>query len=195
MNELRAREKANALRRELAAWQVAAIGLLILAVVGNYILFGLYDRKADEAQDWEDAYNLSSEYADRISMEYGRLLLETEAEHNARTRAAKAFADAGRYQYIGKCRLTAYCCEPYRHICGDGDGLTATGIPVAPGMVAVDPAVIPLGSTVVIDGVQYLAADTGGAIDGLEVDIALATHQEAEAFGVQEAEVWIIPEQ
>ena len=100
----------------------------------------------------------------------------------------------GAWEYIGECRLTAYCCEPYAHVCGTGDGLTATGIPVTPGIAAVDPAVIPLGSTLIIDGQRYLAADVGGAVVGQTVDIAVATHQEAVEFGVQRAPVWIVKE-
>ena len=104
------------------------------------------------------------------------------------------FRSVGAWEYIGECRLTAYCCEPYAHICGTGDGLTATGIPVTPGIAAVDPAVIPLGSTLIIDGQRYLAADVGGAVAGQTVDIAVATHQEAVKFGVQRAPVWIVKE-
>ena len=110
------------------------------------------------------------------------------------TEKARAYEAMGTYTYIGSCKVTAYCCEPYEHICGTGDGLTATGIPVTPGIVAVDPEVIPLGSTVVIDGQRYLAADTGGMVKGLHVDIAVPTHEEAVAFGSQAAEVWIIPQ-
>ena len=95
---------------------------------------------------------------------------------------------------LGEFEITHYCCERYKHICGTGDGLTATGIEVAPGIVAVDPEVIPLGSTVVIDGVEYLAADTGGAIKGKKVDIAVPTHQEALELGVRSAEVWVMPD-
>lgn len=91
---------------------------------------------------------------------------------------------------LGEFLATYYCCEPYAHICGSGDGLTATGAPVAPGVVAVDPAVIPLGSTVVIDGTEYLAADTGGLIKGNRVDIAVPTHAEALELGVRTVEVW-----
>lgn len=98
-------------------------------------------------------------------------------------------------EYIGECRITAYCCEPYAHICGTGDGLTATGIPVAPGIAAVDPSVIPLGSTLIIDGQQYLAADVGAIVKGLTVDIAVISHQEAIDFGVQSAPVWIVSEE
>ncbi len=91
---------------------------------------------------------------------------------------------------LGEFLATYYCCEAYPHICGTGDGLTATGVPVAPGVVAVDPAVIPLGSTVVIDGTEYLAADTGGLIKGNRIDIAVETHAEALELGVRTVEVW-----
>ena len=59
-------------------------------------------------------------------------------------------------------------------------------------MVAVDPDVIPLGSTVIIDGQEYLAADTGGDIKGNRIDIAVDTHQEALDLGTRTAEVWIV---
>ena len=95
-------------------------------------------------------------------------------------------------EYLGTFVATYYCCERYPHICGTGDGLTATGVAVEPGIVAVDPKVIPLGSTVVIDGEEYLAADTGGLIRGQRVDIAVPTHAEALALGVREVEVWVM---
>ena len=97
-----------------------------------------------------------------------------------------------RLEYLGEFTATYYCCERYPHICGTGDGLTATGAAVEPGIVAVDPKVIPLGSTVVIDGTEYLAADTGGLIRGQRVDIAVPTHAEALALGVREVEVWVM---
>ena len=95
-------------------------------------------------------------------------------------------------EYLGTFVATYYCCERYPHICGTGDGLTATGVAVEPGIVAVDPKVIPLGSTVAIDGEEYLAADTGGLIKGQRVDIAVPTHAEALALGVREVEEWVM---
>lgn len=92
--------------------------------------------------------------------------------------------------YAGEFTVTAYC--PCAECCGQwADGLTATGIPASGGIVAVDPAVIPLGSTVIIGGLEYLAADTG--VDGMHIDICTNSHQEAEAFGKQTAAVWVIP--
>ncbi len=92
---------------------------------------------------------------------------------------------------LGEFTVTYYCCEAYPHICGTGDGLTATGVPVEPGICAVDPEVIPLGSTVIVNGTSYLAADVGGAIKGQRIDIAVATHAEALELGVATAEVFL----
>lgn len=89
------------------------------------------------------------------------------------------------------CKLTAYCCENYPHICNDGDSTkTATGTIPTPGRtVAVDPTVIPYGSEVTINGHTYIAEDCGGAVKGNRVDILFATHEEALNFGIQYAEV------
>ena len=96
------------------------------------------------------------------------------------------------YRYIGECTVTSYC--PCEICCGQwADGLTTTGIPAVPGIVAVDPDVIPLGSVVVIGGQRYLAADTG--VTGLHVDVCAAEHQDAEDFGVQTLAVWIETEE
>lgn len=54
-----------------------------------------------------------------------------------------------------------------------------------------DPEIIPLGSTVIVDGQRYLAADTG--VTGQAVDLCMEEHEAAQAFGVRTAEVWVIP--
>ena len=172
------------LRRSMMAWKRAAVALLVLAVLCN-VAQGLVCRQM--IQRAEESRN------DAIQ-ELAAMSLAAVQEKQARTAQAEAYAAVGDWEYIGECKITAYCCEPYAHICGTGDGLTATGIPVTPGIAAVDPSVIPLGSTLIIDGQRYLAADVGGAVKGLSVDIAVATHQEAVEFGVQSAPVWIVKE-
>jgi 3D (Asp-Asp-Asp) domain-containing protein/peptidoglycan hydrolase CwlO-like protein len=63
-------------------------------------------------------------------------------------------------------------------------GHTASGIPVGPGVVAVDPSVIPLGTRLSIPGYgQGIAADTGGAIVGARIDLWFSSHAEALAWG------------
>lgn len=95
-------------------------------------------------------------------------------------------------EYIGQFKISHYCCEPYKHICGDGKGLTRTGIPVHPGLISVDPNVIPLGSIVMIDGTEYIAEDTGGMIKGNKIDMAVQTHQEALNLGVYYTDVYLV---
>ncbi len=95
---------------------------------------------------------------------------------------------------LGTFKITYYCCEKYKHICGDGKGITRSGTPVRPGVVSVDPSVIPLGSKVKINGHTYIAEDTGSMVKGNVVDIAVDTHEQALELGVDWAEVFLIIE-
>mgnify|MGYP002796961110 FL=1 len=186
------REIATRTRRDLASWQRAALGLLALSVGVNTALCAAITRQERQIEDLETRYPaVRAIEADAVAA-YGELAARVDADREARQAQAEAYEAIGAYEYIGECTVTYYCCEAYEHVCGDGDGLTATGIPVTPGVVAVDPEVIPLGSTVIIDGQAYLAADTGGTVRGSHVDIAVATHQEAEDLGVTTADVWVV---
>ena len=201
------REKKYTLRRELAFWQRGAAILATAVVVLALTAIGVINQRNSrevvlEARivtlqaEYEKAKKIQLDAVEKLGAQvqaYDRLCKAIELEVGKRERQAREFEALGAYQYIGVCTLTAYCCESKDnpHICGDGDGLTATGLPVAPGMVAVDPSIIPLGSTVIINGVSYLAADTG--VSGYHIDIAIQTHEEASDFGVSSAEVWIIP--
>ena len=88
------------------------------------------------------------------------------------------------------CNITGYCacCTPYAHMNQrDGKVLTASGLWVSIGeAVAVDPDVIPLGSTVTLGGKDYIAADTG--VYGYTVDV-LMSHEDAAVAGVVKAMV------
>ena len=98
--------------------------------------------------------------------------------------------------FLTDCTVTYYCCERYPHICGGGTGITASGREVEAGVsVAVDPAKIPLGSRVFVDygdGIvhEYRADDTGNAVLGDHIDVAVATHGEALMLGMKTATVW-----
>lgn len=91
---------------------------------------------------------------------------------------------------LGKYKITAYCA--CIQCCGKTDGITATGTKATAGRtIAVDPKVIPYGSTVIIDGNEYIAEDCGGAIKQNRIDIYFDTHEEALIYGVQYHEVFI----
>lgn len=96
---------------------------------------------------------------------------------------------------LGEFKLTAYC--PCMKCCGKTDGITATGTTATEGRtIAVDPRVIPYGSTVTIyfaDGTShtYTAEDCGGAIKENRIDVFFDDHEDARAFGVQSAMVYV----
>jgi len=63
-------------------------------------------------------------------------------------------------------------------------GHTSSGLPVGPGIVAVDPAVIPLGTRMTIPGYgEGVAADTGSAVTGYTIDLWFPTLADALAWG------------
>jgi 3D (Asp-Asp-Asp) domain-containing protein len=63
-------------------------------------------------------------------------------------------------------------------------GHTATGLPVGPGIVAVDPTVIPLGTRMTIPGYgEGVAADVGSGIRGAMIDLWFPTVGQAFAWG------------
>lgn len=98
--------------------------------------------------------------------------------------------------YLGTFKVTAYC--PCEKCCGkDLDdpayGITSTGTVATQGRtIAVYPSQIPYGSTVLVDGVEYIAEDCGGAIKENRLDIYYDSHQDALEWGVRYCEVSVI---
>ena len=94
--------------------------------------------------------------------------------------------------------LETFTATAYTHVAtpgiadinGTGDGLTATGMQVREGIVAVDPTVIPLGTELYIEGYgKAVAGDTGGAIKGKRIDVFLESRSDAYRWGVREVKI------
>ena len=76
--------------------------------------------------------------------------------------------------------------------CYDLQGSTASGADTSTSTVAVDPSVIPLGTTIYIQGVgSRVAQDTGGAIVGNRLDLWEPTYADCMDWGVQSRQVFI----
>lgn len=95
---------------------------------------------------------------------------------------------------LGVYKVTAYCaCQK---CCGKSPddpwyGITATGTRATQGRtIAADPAVLPYGTVVVINGHEYIVEDCGGAIDGKEIDMYFDSHQAAREWGNKWLEVF-----
>lgn len=121
---------------------------------------------------------------------------ETEAQASEETSSNEASAEEPAEQAPAgetiSMTATAYTAE-----CDGCSGITATGIDIGNNpdkkVVAVDPDVIPLGSTVYVEGYgEAIAGDTGGAIKGNKIDIHVPTKAEASEWGVQTVNVTVL---
>jgi 3D (Asp-Asp-Asp) domain-containing protein len=84
----------------------------------------------------------------------------------------------------GSFSATAYCLR----------GKTAMGHGVRRGIIAADPRVLRLGSTVHVEGGgysgSYLVSDTGGRIKGKKIDIWMPNCSEARKFGRRNVQIF-----
>ena len=93
--------------------------------------------------------------------------------------------------------MTATAYAPGPHDNGPWGTKTHLGTEVRPGVIAVDPRIIPLGSRVMIKypngTTEYaVAEDTGGAIKGHRIDVAKWTVAEANRFGIKPVQVYVL---
>lgn len=95
-------------------------------------------------------------------------------------------------------RVTAY--SPHDNVSGinnDGDPTTtSTGTYPTQGTIAVDPRIIPYGTTIYIPGYGVgTASDTGGALRnyaGVAIDLCMDTHTQAMTWGTQHMDIYIL---
>lgn len=98
-----------------------------------------------------------------------------------------------KWNYLGEFKITFYCsCS---RCCGEyANGITATGESLQSfKTIAVDPNVIPYYSKIKIDGLdgyEFIATDTGGAIKGNKIDVYVSDHQTALNYGVMYTNVY-----
>ena len=162
-------------------------------------------KKAAESKAAEESWLAESEAQKAAAEEASRQAAEAAAaqaaaEEAARQAAAQAAAEqaaqqAAQQQYLGKFRITHYCSCP---ICcgqwstGAATVVGASGMALTPGQsIAVNPAQIPYGSKVMINGQIYIAADTG--VGSNCIDIYTGTnHAVASAGGMYYADVYLV---
>ncbi len=125
------------------------------------------------------------------------IILEAEAEEisNEFKKVTTIETKEPELKSLGSFTVTAYCC--CKECCGKSEnhpayGITKSGKRATEGRtIAVDPNIIPLGTTVYLNNVPYIAEDTGSAIKGKKIDLFINDHQRAKVFGVREMEVKI----
>ncbi|MED4828167.1 3D domain-containing protein [Bacillus atrophaeus] len=113
------------------------------------------------------------------------------------TKNAEENAEQAAWQTFEASAYTAYCAEGCTGTTATGLDVTGTIYHAGKRVIAVDPSVIALGSTVEIkqaDGttLEAVAQDTGGAIKGAKIDVLVATEAGAVQFGRQSVEVRVL---
>ena len=192
--------------------EIALVIVLVLAVL-DLLVIGVARAASTSTETTEaSAQNVQSA---PLSVDFSYFQNDTEAKQMPMTRELECeivpleneYPETGRNDLdelrgfdgvLRECTITYYCCEKREHVCGGGTGKTATGTDVTAGRsAAVDPNVIPLGAEIFVDygdGVlhSYIAEDTGSAVLGGHIDLAVQTHEEALELGTAVATVWWI---
>lgn len=176
------------------------IFILSLIFIVSYICLIFHTNKVC-VEKMEENLRISEELKKSILIEVDTEEIENESlpedfldDFNSTTITKETVIEP-EFNDLGSFTVTAYCC--CKDCCGKEPthpayGITASGKRATEGRtIAVDPSVIPLGTTVYLNGVPYVAEDTGSAIKGKKIDLFINDHQRAKVFGVQEMEVKI----
>ena len=114
------------------------------------------------------------------SVRIAEALAEAEETALSRTQIALEAEDMENF------KATAYCVT----------GITKSGVPVAPGHVAADPRIIPLGSMIYVESPLmsglYQVTDTGRLIKGKIIDIFIPSYRRSMEFGRRDVKVKVL---
>lgn len=171
----------------------AILVLFFAAEIVNATKVAVMQRRIDDLEGQRIIYSA------RLANWQDRAIQDEEVIDQLQNAAGEnALPDGLTKEYAGKFLCTAYCTEEYPHICGTGDGITASGQPIqADVTVAADRTLLPYGTVLYIEGVGVrVVQDKGADVQGYHLDVAVDTHENALAWsGYGEHRVWIIKEE
>ena len=180
----------RAQRRRIYRRTSAVLALLAMCVMCFLLGASLPVKAAESPAEAQESAPMETP-AEPAGSAHAGVFCETEGFENEAIENALLLRSTA----IENCTVTFYCAERYKHICGTGDGIAADGTPVLPwATCAVDPSIIPLGSTVMVDlgdgyGLRTLVANDTG-VKGNHIDICVPTHDEALCLGVRTSTVY-----
>lgn len=126
--------------------------------------------------------------------------------HNVENVESENLVPPTEYKNVLDVKATAYClCKSCcgKSVDSPGYGVTASGLKIIPNtgmkVIAVDPKVIPLGSKVYVEGLNgvpdygyAIAADTGGAIKNMKIDLYMDSHKDTDNWGIKNVRVYVL---
>lgn len=145
---------------------------IILSGVGfarAYSIKAAYDEQSQQMQLYKDALNeaqASIQENTKYKAMYECIAVEKD-------QLQKQVDELSKWKSLGQFTITYYW--PGEDCYGK---LTSTGTIAKEGKtIAVDPSIIPYGSTIKINGNEYIAEDCGGAIKGNKIDVFVETQR------------------
>lgn len=171
--------------------------LLVFSLYVNEELVNQVEESKSLAQSAVELCYSSLELAQNIQMEYSAYKAMVELEKESENTPPILEQQMLQVVATGYCPCV-HCCGIWseQHPCRQGTGYvqrTSSGtIPTANRTIATDPDVIPEGSVVLLNGIEYIAEDTGSGVEGAHIDIYFPTHEEALSWGCQTVEVIVV---
>lgn len=177
---------------------------LILCIIAGYFSFEtnrINQELKEAAEEFNTTKNILTTTNEKLQLEVEKtkdlsLLVDelNEDLRNANIMLAELKSDEYKLAYMGSFKISYYCNEPYKHICGYGKRTTASGKPTEVGWtVAADWGVLPNGSVIYIEGIGYREVmDVGGSVNGKHIDVLVNGHQEALSLGNSTKGVWVL---
>lgn len=184
----KAKERARQAERSAGIWKAVAAGAVCAAVLVEIVAISAVRAQANPPAS---AKTHAAPVVQVLPLDTASSI---EANENEQIEAA-LLERAVRLEDV---TVTYY--DPCVECCGKTDGITASGVQVTPYVTcAVDPAVIPLGSDVLMDygdgELHYLRAeDVGGAVRGKHIDVCVTSHEEALESGRRTAVAYVVEE-
>ncbi len=161
--------------------------LLCLALLNGFLIFSARPLSAEtlpsqgQTPDQANANKIS-----KLEVEAAAARVAMEAADTVKLSEPAVVAEATPAAPVHHYVATAYSLR----------GRTASGLPVAKGIIAADPRVLPLGSRVKIEAGswsgEYLVADTGGMVRGKRIDIWTPSTRDAMRFGRRTVKLTIL---
>lgn len=154
-----------------------------------------YEVEVDELEEWNNLDSHIIQPGDELLIKHS----ETEKDSSkpttkVKTQEVKNTKSAETEENGQEMTVTA---TAYTANCEGCSGTTAMGIDLHANpdkkVIAVDPSVIPLGSTVEVEGYgTAIAADTGGAIKGHKIDVFIPSKSDAINWGRKKVKIKVL---
>lgn len=166
---------------------------LAVVVMSSHLPLDAKPTKSNSAKNWKKPPSVFNSYRPS-KVPYKSLYSGSQSLPSRGGTARERFNSMSKKKFYGKKSMTVtatgYTDDPSEN---GGYTITATGLPINRGAIAVDPRVIPLGTYLYVEGYGFgFACDTGGAIKGNKIDLCFSSDAKSRQWGRKKVKIWIL---